>query len=54
MSLDVIREIFRVGKATRAQYADALKGYGEAVAETMSHERDRAKLLNAAIRDSPK
>ena len=45
MSLKVIKEIFRVGQATKEQYAEALLGYRDAVEETKSPQRDEAKRL---------
>jgi len=44
-SLDAIKEIFVGGDATKAQYAEALKGYGDAVEETKSHQREEAKRV---------
>ncbi|EJK75012.1 hypothetical protein THAOC_03277, partial [Thalassiosira oceanica] len=42
-SLDLIRKVFMAGGATKAQYAEALKGYQDAVEETKSPQRDEAK-----------
>ena len=36
-----------VGVATKEQYAEALKGYQDAVEETKSHDRDKAKAYLA-------
>ena len=44
-SLDIIKKLFTHGHATKAQYAEALKGYGNAVEETKSHQREEAKTL---------
>ena len=41
-SLDEIKELFSEGYATKAQYSEALKGYGHAVEETKSHQREEA------------
>ena len=41
-SLDMIKEMFSEGYATKAQYSEALKGYGHAVEETKSHQREEA------------
>ena len=46
-SLDTIQEMFASGCATKEQYAEALKGYQEAVEETKSHQREEA---NAQLR----
>ena len=46
-SLDEIKEMFTEGYATKAQYAEALKGYQDAVEETKSHQREEA---NAQLR----
>ena len=39
----MIKEMFTDGDATKAQYAEALKGYQDAVEETKSHQREEAK-----------
>ena len=44
-SLEMIKKVFKAGFATKEQYAEALKGYQDAVAETKSHGRDEAKRL---------
>ena len=44
-SLEMIKEMFVRGLATKEQYAEALKGYQSAVEETKSHDRDEAKRL---------
>ena len=44
-SLNSIKEMFVDGLATKAQYAEALRGYWEAVEETKSHQREEAKKL---------
>ncbi|EJK44099.1 hypothetical protein THAOC_37392, partial [Thalassiosira oceanica] len=44
-SLESIKETFMAGHATKEQYAEALKGYQDAVEETKSYERDEAKRL---------
>ena len=41
-SLDAIKDMFAGGLATRAQYAEALKGYQDAVEEMKSPDRDEA------------
>ena len=46
-SLDAIRLMFAHGHATKAQYADALKGYQDAFEETKSPERDFARAVEA-------
>ncbi|EJK45066.1 hypothetical protein THAOC_36341, partial [Thalassiosira oceanica] len=44
-SLKFIKYMFTEGLATKDQYAEALKGYQDAVEETKSHDRDEAKRL---------
>ncbi|EJK58285.1 hypothetical protein THAOC_21606, partial [Thalassiosira oceanica] len=39
-SIESIGGMFRAGEATKEQYAEALRGYRDAVEETKSHERD--------------
>ena len=45
LSLDAIKEMFKRGHATKAQYAEALLGYRDAVKETRSPQREEAKRL---------
>ncbi|EJK72412.1 hypothetical protein THAOC_06060 [Thalassiosira oceanica] len=47
-SLDVIKEMFGAGIATKAQYAEGLTGYQDAVQEMKSPERDEAKRIGFA------
>ena len=42
-SLDAIREMFKGGRATKAQYAEALRGYQDAVEEMKSPQREEAE-----------
>ncbi|EJK61143.1 hypothetical protein THAOC_18413, partial [Thalassiosira oceanica] len=44
-SLNAIKQMFMGGLATKAQYARALRGYGAAVEETKSHQREEATRL---------
>ena len=44
-SLESIKKIFMAGLATKEQYAEALRGYQDALEETKSHDRDEAKKL---------
>ncbi|EJK65155.1 hypothetical protein THAOC_14027 [Thalassiosira oceanica] len=44
-SVGNIRRVFMRGLATKEQYAEALKGYQDAVEEMKSHDRDEAKRL---------
>ena len=44
-SLNVIKEMFMEGHATKAQYAEALLGYRDAVEEMRSPQREEAKRL---------
>ena len=46
-SLNRIRDMFKNGHATKAQYAEALVGYRDAVEETKSPQREEAKRLGA-------
>ena len=42
-SLDELKKMFTRGDATKEQYVEALKGYGDAVEETKSHQREEAR-----------
>ena len=42
-SLNSIKGMFMKGRATKAQYAEALRGYGDAAEEMKSHQREEAK-----------
>ena len=42
-SIKATKEMFMAGLATKGQYAEALRGYHDAVEETKSHDRDEAK-----------
>jgi len=44
-SLNAIKEMFMEGHATKAQYAEALKGYQNALEETKSPQREEANAL---------
>ena len=44
-SLNEIKDMFMRGLATKAQYADAMKGYQDALKETKSHHREEAKAF---------
>ena len=44
-SLNAIKEMFKEGHATKAQYAEVLRGYQGAVEETESPHREEAKRL---------
>ena len=44
-SLNGIKDMFKVGQATKAQYAEALLGYRDAVEEIKSPQREEAKRL---------
>ncbi|EJK74439.1 hypothetical protein THAOC_03882, partial [Thalassiosira oceanica] len=44
-SIGAIKEMFMTGVATKEQYAEALKGYQDAVEEMKSHDRDEANRL---------
>ncbi|EJK45464.1 hypothetical protein THAOC_35919 [Thalassiosira oceanica] len=45
VSLNAIKKMFLRGQATKVQYAKALRGYGDAVEEMKSHQREEAKRL---------
>jgi len=46
-SVDYIKTLFSNGVATKEQYAEAMRGYQDAVEETKSHQREEAiELLN--------
>ena len=45
VSLNEIKEMFMEGQATKAQYAAALRGYGDAVEEMKSPQREEATRL---------
>ncbi|EJK56952.1 hypothetical protein THAOC_23062 [Thalassiosira oceanica] len=44
-SLNAIKDMFKDGDATKAQYAEALLGYRDAVEEMKSPQREEAKRL---------
>ena len=44
-SVEVMKSMFMDGLATKDQYAEALKGYQNAVEEMKSHERDEAERI---------
>ena len=44
-SLNVVKDMFMEGHATKAQYAEALRGYGDAAEEMKSHQREEVKRL---------
>ena len=48
-SLDEIKKSFMEGHATKAQYAEALRGYQDAVEETKSPHRELAKRLGVYL-----
>ena len=52
-SLDEIKEMFSEGYATKAQYAEALKGYQVAVEETPPARRSRSKRLSPKQAEDP-
>ena len=51
-SLEIIKTSFMAGHATKEQYAEAMKGYQDAVEEMKSHDRDVAKRLGWKSRES--
>ena len=44
-SLNLIKDIFKAGLATKTQYAEALRGYQNAVEETKSAQREEANAF---------
>ena len=52
-SLNGIKDMFKVGQATKAQYADALLGYRDAVDQTKSPQREETKRLLINEADAP-
>ncbi|EJK55004.1 hypothetical protein THAOC_25315, partial [Thalassiosira oceanica] len=44
-SLNAVKDMFVKGHATKAQYAEALRGFGDAAEEMKSHQREEAKRL---------
>ena len=46
-SVENIKTAFMAGAATKEQYAEALKGYQDALEEMKSHDRDEANRLDA-------
>ena len=44
-SVEVIKNYFMTGLVTKEQYAEALKGYQDAIEEMKSQDRDEAKRL---------
>ncbi|EJK53134.1 hypothetical protein THAOC_27487 [Thalassiosira oceanica] len=44
-SVEKIKNMFMVGLATKEQYAEALKGYQDAVEDMKSHDRDEASAF---------
>ncbi|EJK49043.1 hypothetical protein THAOC_32119, partial [Thalassiosira oceanica] len=55
-SVENIKRSFKAGAATKEQYAEALKGYQDAVEEMKSHDRDEAKAyldIRAAAEPDP-
>ena len=46
-SLEIIKDMFMGGDATKEQYTEALKGCQDAVEEMKSHDRDEAKRLGS-------
>jgi len=50
LSLDDIKRMFAVGQASKEQYAEALKGYQDAVEEMTTPERDEARSYWERVR----
>ena len=51
-SLHNIKKMFKIGIATKEQYAEALMGYRDAVEEMKSPQREEAKKLTWSLKDS--
>ncbi|EJK50777.1 hypothetical protein THAOC_30124, partial [Thalassiosira oceanica] len=49
--LNNIKKMFMEGRATKAQYAEALRGFGDAVGDMKSHQREEAKRLGVSVRN---
>ncbi|EJK76621.1 hypothetical protein THAOC_01607 [Thalassiosira oceanica] len=49
LSLNAIKEMFKEGHATKAQYAEALLGYRDAVEETKSPQREEVRRLRLGV-----
>ena len=52
LSLNRIKDMFKDGDATKAQYAEALMGYRDAVEETKSPQREEAKRSSLQLSSS--
>ena len=52
-SLNLIKDMFKGGDATKAQYAEALVGYRDAVEEMKSPQREEAKRLGVGSFGQP-
>ncbi|EJK75446.1 hypothetical protein THAOC_02829, partial [Thalassiosira oceanica] len=50
LALESIKEAFMAGFATKEQYAEAQKGYQDAVEEMKSHDRDEAEAILEQIK----
>ena len=50
-SLDAIKKMYMDGLATKADYAEALRGYHDAVKEMNSPEREEANAIKVALAD---
>ena len=50
-SLEMIKEMFTGGDATKEQYAEALRGYQHAVEEMKSAQREEAKAFLSAVEE---
>ena len=46
LALNNIKDMFQEGHATKAQYAEALVGYRDAVEEMKSPQREEARKLD--------
>ena len=51
-SLNAIKDTFLQGRATKAEYAEALRGYRDAVEEMKSHQREEAKRQLGLLRQN--
>ena len=49
-SIENIKTTFMAGFATKEQYAEALRGYQDAVEETKSHDRDEGKKWDPTLK----
>ena len=52
-SINEIKKLFVMGHATKAHYAEALRGYGNAVEDMKSPHREDAKKIISRMNEDP-